>query len=183
MKQAKQYIDFREYLVKKLRDPEKAICYLKAILEECKDCDEEESQKLLSLAIEDVAMAQGDKQCKELLRYIQREQWLFDPKNKTIVDELKKALNQKADRDIDLDSLEEKVHKSKIMKYKGYTGRAEYDDEAKIFHGEVLGLRDIIAFQADNAKDIEQEFHISVDVYLEWCKERNEKPEKPSDNS
>ena len=34
------------------------------------------------------------------------EQWLFDPKNKAIVDELKAALKQKADRNIDLDALE-----------------------------------------------------------------------------
>lgn len=36
----------------------------------------------------------------------QEEQWLFDPKNKAIVDELKRALKQKADIDIDLDALE-----------------------------------------------------------------------------
>lgn len=27
------------------------------------------------------------------------------------------------------------------MKYKGYSGHVEYDDEAKIFHGEVLGIK------------------------------------------
>lgn len=35
----------------------------------------------------------------------QEELWLFDPKNKAIVDELKKALKQKADRKINLDDL------------------------------------------------------------------------------
>ena len=29
-----------------------------------------------------------------------------------------------------------------MMKYKGYTGHVEYDDEAKIFHGDVLGIKD-----------------------------------------
>lgn len=33
------------------------------------------------------------------------EQWLFDPKNKAIVTELKKALNEKADKTIDLNAL------------------------------------------------------------------------------
>lgn len=28
-----------------------------------------------------------------------------------------------------------------MMKYKSYTGHVEYDDEAKIFHGEVLGIK------------------------------------------
>lgn len=37
----------------------------------------------------------------------QEEKWLFDPKNKAIVDELKEALKQKADRVIDLGIFEE----------------------------------------------------------------------------
>ena len=28
-----------------------------------------------------------------------------------------------------------------MMQYKGYTGKVEFDDEADIFHGEVIGLR------------------------------------------
>lgn len=34
------------------------------------------------------------------------EQWLFDPKNKAIVDELKEALKQKATRSVDLSEFE-----------------------------------------------------------------------------
>lgn len=60
-----------------------------------------------------------------------------------------------------------------MMKYKGYYGVVTYDEEAKILHGEVIGLRAIITFQTENARDIEKEFHTSVDVYLEWCKERD----------
>lgn len=37
----------------------------------------------------------------------QEELWLFDPKNKTVVDELKRALKQKADKKIDLSTFEE----------------------------------------------------------------------------
>lgn len=37
----------------------------------------------------------------------QEEKWLFDSKNKVILDELKEALKQKADRGIDLGSFEE----------------------------------------------------------------------------
>ena len=36
------------------------------------------------------------------------ERWLFDPKNKIVVDKLKQALRQKADRDVDLSSFEKK---------------------------------------------------------------------------
>lgn len=36
------------------------------------------------------------------------ELWLFDPKNKAIVEKLKRALKQKADRAIDLSAFEKK---------------------------------------------------------------------------
>ncbi len=64
------------------------------------------------------------------------------------------------------------------MKYKGYIGNIIYDDEAKLFHGEVIGLKDIITFQGTNVKELEQAFKDSIDDYLGWCKERGELPEK-----
>ncbi len=65
-----------------------------------------------------------------------------------------------------------------MLKYKGYIGHASYDDEAKTFHGEVIGLKDVITFQGTTVKAIEKAFKDSIDDYLEWCKERGEKPEK-----
>ncbi|BCL34987.1 type II toxin-antitoxin system HicB family antitoxin [Nostoc sp. MS1] len=65
------------------------------------------------------------------------------------------------------------------MRYKGYEAVVEFDDEAEIFHGEVINIRDVITFQADNVKELKQAFHDSVDDYLEFCKERGEEPEKP----
>jgi predicted HicB family RNase H-like nuclease len=66
-----------------------------------------------------------------------------------------------------------------MMKYKGYTGHVIYDDEAKIFHGEVLGIKDVITFQGTTVDEIEQAFKDSVDDYLAFCKERGEEPDKP----
>jgi predicted HicB family RNase H-like nuclease len=66
-----------------------------------------------------------------------------------------------------------------MLKYKGYTGYTEFDDEAEIFHGEVLNTRDVITFESENSKEIKNAFKESVDDYLEFCQERNEKPEKP----
>ncbi len=65
-----------------------------------------------------------------------------------------------------------------MMKYKGYIGNVVYDGEAKLFHGEVLGLKDIITFQGTTVKEIERAFKDSIDDYLSWCKERCEQPEK-----
>lgn len=66
-----------------------------------------------------------------------------------------------------------------MLKYKGYTGRVELDDEAGIFHGEVLDLRDVITFQGQSVEELERAFRDSVDDYLDFCAERGEEPDKP----
>ena len=65
-----------------------------------------------------------------------------------------------------------------MMNYKGYLGQITYDDEAKLFHGEVIGLKDVITFQGTCVKELEKAFKDSVDDYLAWCKERGEQPQK-----
>lgn len=66
-----------------------------------------------------------------------------------------------------------------MLKYKGYVGVVQFDDEAMIFHGEVIGLRDVITFQGTTAEEIKSEFKISIDGYLDWCKELGQEPDKP----
>ena len=66
-----------------------------------------------------------------------------------------------------------------MMTYKGYNGVVQYDDEAKIFHGEIINTRTVITFQGTTVDEIETAFKESVDDYLDWCKERNKEPEKP----
>jgi len=66
-----------------------------------------------------------------------------------------------------------------MMKYKGYMGQVVYDDQARLFHGDVIGLRAVITFQGKTVDEIEQAFKDSIDDYLDWCKDRGVKPEKP----
>jgi len=66
-----------------------------------------------------------------------------------------------------------------MMEYKGYVGKVEFDDEADIFHGEVVNLRDMITFQGESVQELRQAFQESIDDYLAFCAERNEEPEKP----
>ncbi|HNT26937.1 MAG TPA: hypothetical protein PKH10_02045 [bacterium] len=56
------------------------------------------------------------------------------------------------------------------MTYKGYLGTYKHDKKANIFHGEVIGIEDVITFQADAEKDMEQAFRDSVDDYLLFLK-------------
>lgn len=66
-----------------------------------------------------------------------------------------------------------------MMEYKGYVGCVTFDDDANIFHGEIVDTHDIITFQGKSVEEIRQAFHDSIDEYLEWCKERNKTPDKP----
>lgn len=65
-----------------------------------------------------------------------------------------------------------------MLTYKGYTARIEFDDTAEIFHGQVIGTRDVITFQATSVKELRAEFHHSVDDYLEFCATRKEQPDR-----
>ncbi len=66
-----------------------------------------------------------------------------------------------------------------MMEYKGYFANVEFDDDASIFHGEIINLRDVITFEGETAKELKQAFQDSVDDYLEFCAERGEDPDKP----
>jgi predicted HicB family RNase H-like nuclease len=63
--------------------------------------------------------------------------------------------------------------------YRDYCGRAVYDDESEIFHGEVIGTRDVITFQGQDPQELAQAFQDSVDDYIEFCQSTGQKPERP----
>ncbi|MBI4352346.1 MAG: type II toxin-antitoxin system HicB family antitoxin [Candidatus Omnitrophica bacterium] len=65
------------------------------------------------------------------------------------------------------------------MKYKSYIAVVEFDDEANIFHGEVINTRDVITFQGRSVKELHEAFGDSIEDYLAFCAKRGEEPEKP----
>ena len=66
-----------------------------------------------------------------------------------------------------------------MMEYKGYFGKVEFDDEANIFYGEVINLRDVVTFQGETVSKLRKAFRDSIDDYLDFCESRGEEPEKP----
>lgn len=66
-----------------------------------------------------------------------------------------------------------------MMEYKGYIGHVEFDDDAEIFHGEIINTRDVITFQGKTAEEIKRAFRDSVEDYLEYCANLGQQPEKP----
>ena len=66
-----------------------------------------------------------------------------------------------------------------MMQYKGFVGHAEYDDEAEIFHGEVINVNHVITFQGKTVDHLKKAFVDSVDVYLDFCKKEKIEPARP----
>jgi predicted HicB family RNase H-like nuclease len=66
-----------------------------------------------------------------------------------------------------------------MLTYKNYVGHVVFDDEAEIFHGEVINTRDVITFQGKTVEEIKRSFIDSIEDYLSFCVSRNEEPDKP----
>ncbi len=47
-----------------------------------------------------------------------------------------------------------------------------------MFHGEVIDLRDVVAFHGTSVEELEGAFRDSVDDYPEFCEERGEDPNR-----
>lgn len=67
---------------------------------------------------------------------------------------------------------------SGLLRYKGYSARPEYSAEDRIFYGKILGISDLVDFQSESAKDLEDEFHKAVDEYLAFCEEIGKEPQR-----
>jgi len=65
------------------------------------------------------------------------------------------------------------------MSYKGYEAVVAYDEDADLFHGEVVNTRDVITFQGRSVDELKSALSDSVEDYLTFCRERGEDPEKP----
>jgi predicted HicB family RNase H-like nuclease len=75
-----------------------------------------------------------------------------------------------------------RIHESCVYAagpYKGYLGQAQYDEQSGLFHGEVIGTKDVITFQAETFSKLRRAFCGSVDDYLDFCRQRGERPDKP----
>ena len=65
------------------------------------------------------------------------------------------------------------------LEYNGYIGSVEFDEERKLLCGRVLNTRDVITYEAESVPLLIKEFEKSVDVYLKFCKDLGQDPEKP----
>ena len=67
---------------------------------------------------------------------------------------------------------------SNTMEYKGYIGSVEFSESDGIFFGKVLGIRAVVSYEGENARELVDDFHNAVDDYLEMCTAEGLEPEK-----
>lgn len=71
------------------------------------------------------------------------------------------------------------MKRDETLQYKGYTSVVHFDAEDKVLYGVLEGIRDLVTYEAESADDVERQFRMAVDDYLEMCKETNKEPQKP----
>lgn len=69
------------------------------------------------------------------------------------------------------------------FEYKGYLGTIEAEIETGTLFGKLAYIRDLVTYEATTVKELEQEFHKSVDGYLSSCKELDREPNQPCKGS
>jgi predicted HicB family RNase H-like nuclease len=65
------------------------------------------------------------------------------------------------------------------MTHDGYIARVELDEEAGLFHGEVVNTRDVLTFQGRTLDELRTAFADTIADYVDWCHERGKQPERP----
>lgn len=63
------------------------------------------------------------------------------------------------------------------IEYKGYLGSVEFSEEDGLFYGKVMGIRSLISYEGETAKELLEDFHGAVDDYLEACAADGRQPE------
>jgi predicted HicB family RNase H-like nuclease len=65
------------------------------------------------------------------------------------------------------------------MTHDGYMATIELDEEAGLFHGEVINTRDVLTFQGGTLDELKVAFADTIADYIDWCRERGKEPERP----
>jgi predicted HicB family RNase H-like nuclease len=65
------------------------------------------------------------------------------------------------------------------LKYKGYLGSVEYNEEDQCLFGKVLGMsKDIISYEGKTVDELKEDFETGIDAYLDSCKKEGIEPRK-----
>lgn len=72
----------------------------------------------------------------------------------------------------------EKLAMIDVLQYKGYYADIHFSAEDEVFFGKIVGVNDLVNFEADSVKGLKKAFGEAVDDYLETCSELGKQAEK-----
>jgi predicted HicB family RNase H-like nuclease len=60
-----------------------------------------------------------------------------------------------------------------VLEYKGYQGFISYCTNDGVIGGRIESIPNLVIFEVNSVQQLEQEFEIAVDCYLEFCQEES----------
>lgn len=66
-----------------------------------------------------------------------------------------------------------------LICYKNYYGSVHFDSQEELFFGKIEFIRDLVNYEAFEAKSLVKAFHEAVDSYLEDCNNIAKAPDQP----
>ena len=68
---------------------------------------------------------------------------------------------------------------SNLMEYRGYFGSVNFDEADEVFYGKLEFIRDLVNYEATDAKSLIKSFHEATDDYLADCVSLERVPNVP----
>jgi len=65
-----------------------------------------------------------------------------------------------------------------LMKYKGFTAKAEFSADDGVFVGRLIGIDDIVMFEAKTVDELKSAFKEAVDFHIEVCEKTGKQAKK-----
>lgn len=65
-----------------------------------------------------------------------------------------------------------------ILKYKDYYAEIHFSSEDEVFFGKLIGINDLVNFEADSVKGLKKAFIEATEDYLNTCKQLKKNPDK-----
>lgn len=59
----------------------------------------------------------------------------------------------------------------KTLRYKGYRGTVEFSESDNCLYGQIIGIKGAVMFEGQSIEELKEDFHTTVDSYIEACKE------------
>ncbi|SEK26865.1 type II toxin-antitoxin system HicB family antitoxin [Parapedobacter koreensis] len=65
-----------------------------------------------------------------------------------------------------------------VLAYKDYYGTVSYSADDEVLHGKIIGINDLVTYEAASTTELKQAFHEAVDDYIATCEAIGKQPQK-----